>query len=135
MTNDVRPAGPAGAMLHPDLGDKTAGRARDVLDRVGDKWSLAVIHALGWGPRRFTELKRSVGGISQRMLTVTLRGLERDGLVSRTVFPVVPLRVDYELTPLGRTLVETVCALMAWSAEHADEIELARKKYDERYGA
>jgi DNA-binding HxlR family transcriptional regulator len=90
----------------------TGCRVRGILERVGDKWSLFVISCLGDGPRRFTALKRSVDGISQRMLTVTLRGLERDGIVSRTMYPVMPPRVDYELTPLGRTLLDAVGALM-----------------------
>lgn len=105
---------------------------REVLDRVGDKWSLAVINELGPGPRRFTELKRAFDGISQRMLTLTLRGLERDGLVTRTVHPVVPPRVDYELTPLGRTLLETGWGLMNWALRHRDEMDRARRLYDAR---
>jgi DNA-binding HxlR family transcriptional regulator len=80
-------------------------RAREILDRVGDKWSLYAIALLGGGTRRFTELKRGIDGISQRMLTVTLRGLERDGIVTRTQYPVVPVRVEYALTPMGRTLL------------------------------
>src|SRR5579863_2486469 len=79
-------------------------RASEVLGRVGDKWSLQVIFSLGDGARRFTDLKRGIDGISQRMLTVTLRGLERDGIVTRTMYPVMPPRVDYALTPMGRTL-------------------------------
>lgn len=111
----------------------TACEVREVLDRVGDKWSVYVIHTLGGGgTMRFSELKRSIQGISQRMLTVTLRGLERDGLVSRTVYPVVPPRVDYELTPLGETLLETVCSLVNWSEEHRADIDAARVQYDER---
>ncbi len=82
-----------------------------ILARVGDKWSVFVIMLLGDGPRRFNEIKRMVGGISQRMLTLTLRGLERDGLVTRTVFPTIPPRVDYELTDLGRGLWQPVEAL------------------------
>ncbi len=106
--------------------------ARDVLDRVGDKWSVYVIFLLGNGPRRFTELRRSIEGISQRMLTVTLRNLERDGLVSRTVYPVVPPRVDYALTRLGRTLLDTIGALVAWAEEHTGAIDRARATYDQR---
>lgn len=109
-----------------------ACEVREVLDRVGDKWSVYVIHMLGGGTMRFSELKRGIEGISQRMLTVTLRGLERDGLVSRTVYPVVPPRVDYELTPLGETLLEAVCALFNWSEEHRADIDAARIRYDER---
>jgi DNA-binding HxlR family transcriptional regulator len=110
-------------------------RAREVLDRVGDKWSMQVIHRLGGGSARFSELRRGIDGISQRMLTVTLRGLERDGLVSRTAHPVIPLRVDYALTPMGRTLLETVCSLVQWAGEHLGDIDAARAVYDARMAA
>lgn len=103
---------------------------RDVLDRVGDKWSVLIIGMLGQGPRRFSELRRAIEGISQRMLTLTLRGLERDGLVTRTVQPIVPPRVDYALTPLGATLLEPILALASWAAEHRAEIQAARERYD-----
>jgi DNA-binding HxlR family transcriptional regulator len=103
-----------------------------VLGRVGDKWSVLVIMLLGQGPRRFNELKRMIGGISQRMLTLTLRGLERDGLITRTVFPTIPPRVDYELTDLGRGLCGPVMALGGWANSHMSEIENAREKFDER---
>ena len=103
-----------------------------VLSRVGDKWSVLVIMLLVGGPRRFNELKRMIGGISQRMLTLTLRGLERDGLVTRTIFPTIPPRVDYELTELGRGLAEPVKALGQWVFEHRPEIEGAREKFDAR---
>jgi DNA-binding HxlR family transcriptional regulator len=106
--------------------------AASVLARVGDKWSVFVIVLLGNGPRRFNEIKRMVGGISQRMLTLTLRGLERDGLVTRTVFPTIPPRVDYELTDLGRGLWTPVEALGKWVAEHLAEIEDARARFDRR---
>lgn len=104
--------------------------AREVLHRVGDKWSVLVIALLGDGPQRFSELRRSIEGISQRMLTLTLRGLERDGLVTRTVFPTIPPRVDYALTRLGRTLLEPVRALSAWAEKHRQEIQDARDKFD-----
>lgn len=107
-------------------------RARDVLDRIGGKWSVHVIQLLGSGPRRFTDLRLGIDGISQRMLTVTLRALERDGLLTRTVHPVVPPRVDYALTPLGSTLVPTVRALLAWADEHLSQIDAARVAYDRR---
>lgn len=107
-------------------------RARDVLDRVGDKWSVYVISLLGDGPRRFTDLLRTIDGISQRMLTVTLRGLERDGVVTRTVYPVVPPRVDYDLTPTGHTLLATVRQLVEWADEHTGDIDAARAQYDAR---
>ena len=101
-----------------------------ILARVGDKWSVFVIMMLDGGPLRFNELKRMVGGISQRMLTLTLRGLERDGLVTRTVFPTIPPRVDYELTDLGRGLSKPVEALGKWAFDHRIEIESARAKFD-----
>ena len=103
-----------------------------VLSRVGDKWSVLIIMLLIEGPRRFNELKRMVGGISQRMLTLTLRGLERDGLVTRTVFPTIPPRVDYELTELGRGLANPVKALGQWAFEHQPQIQGARDKFDKR---
>src|SRR6202522_3061144 len=106
-----------------------------ILARVGDKWSVFIIMLLGAGPRRFNEIKRMVGGISQRMLTLTLRGLERDGLVTRTVFPTIPPRVDYELTDLGRGLSEPVIALGEWAKTHQDEIEAARSHFDEKDAA
>ncbi|MCK9903115.1 helix-turn-helix transcriptional regulator [Frankia sp. Cpl3] len=102
------------------------------MDRVGDKWSLAVVSELSAGPRRFSEVRRAVPGINQRMLTSTLRTLERDGLVSRTVYAQIPPRVDYELTGLGRTLLATVSSLIAWAASNADDIDEARRRYDAR---
>jgi DNA-binding HxlR family transcriptional regulator len=113
----------------------SACRARDVLDRVGDKWSVSVIYLLGSGTKRFTALLRGIEGISQRMLTVTLRGLERDGLVTRVVHPVVPPRVDYDLTPMGATLLSTVSELMMWADEHTGAIDAARLAYDAREAA
>ncbi len=103
---------------------------RDVLNRVGDKWSVQIVALLGSGPLRFGELKRAIEGISQRMLTLTLRGLERDGLVTRTVFPEIPPRVDYELTKLGKTLLEPIEALAAWAAQYRTAIQAARAKFD-----
>ncbi|WP_410788818.1 winged helix-turn-helix transcriptional regulator [Kribbella sp. C-35] len=103
---------------------------RQILDRIGDKWSLLVIALLDTRCMRFTELKKTIDGISQRMLTVTLRQLERDGLVSRTVHPVVPPRVDYELTPLGVTLHATIQSLVTWTETHQAEIATARARYD-----
>ncbi|MFF7457966.1 winged helix-turn-helix transcriptional regulator [Kitasatospora sp. NPDC008115] len=107
---------------------------RQILDRIADKWSLLVIALLDRGSLRFTELRREIHGISQRMLTVTLRQLERDGLVERTVHPVVPPRVEYALTPLGRTLHETVRSLVTWTETHQREIAAARAAYDARVG-
>jgi len=115
----------------PHLDSDCRGVA-SILARVGDKWSVFVIMLLGKGPRRFNELKRMVGGISQRMLTLTLRGLERDGLVTRTVFPTIPPRVDYELTDLGRGLSKPVEALGRWAMDHQTEIQAARARFDGR---
>jgi DNA-binding HxlR family transcriptional regulator len=103
---------------------------RQILDRIGDKWSLLVIALLDNESMRFTELKKTIDGISQRMLTVTLRQLERDGLVKRTVYPVVPPRVDYELTPLGVTLHATIQSLVTWTETHQSAIASARARYD-----
>ena len=114
-------------------GDVMSGcRIREILDRVGDKWSLQVIFHLGDGPQRFTGLKRSIDGVSQRMLTVTLRGLERDGIVSRTMYPVIPPRVEYALTPLGTTLLDAAGTLVSWADAHLAEVDAARAAYDAR---
>ena len=104
---------------------------RDLLDRLADKWSLLVVELLGDGTRRFSELRREIEGISQRMLTLTLRRLERDGLVRRTVHAVVPPQVDYDLTPLGATLLDAVAPLVGWTREHRDEIATSRAQYDD----
>ncbi len=117
---------------HPDPTTIDTCRARDVLDRIGDKWSVYVIGLLGDGPRRFTDLLRTIDGVSQRMLTVTLRGLERDGIVTRKVYPVVPPRVDYDLTPTGHTLLATVRQLIEWADVHTGDIDAARARYDAR---
>jgi DNA-binding HxlR family transcriptional regulator len=103
---------------------------REVLDRVGDKWSVLVIVLLGQRMHRFNELHRAIEGISQRMLTLTVRALERDGLVSRTVYATVPPRVEYELTELGRTLLVPLEALNAWALAHRGDIQAAREKHD-----
>lgn len=107
-------------------------RVGEILSRVGDKWSVLIVMLLGEGPRRFNELKRMIGRISQRMLTLSLRGLERDGLVKRTVTPTNPPRVDYELTDLGRSLRCPVHALGMWAMENLPAIERSRSEYDER---
>ncbi|TQJ92467.1 helix-turn-helix domain-containing protein [Streptomyces sp. SLBN-31] len=109
-------------------------RTRQVLDIVGDKWSLLVVRNLSQGPRRFTELKRAIDGISQRMLTVTLRGLERDGILTRTVHNVMPPHVSYELTPMGKTLRQATAPLLEWSIMHLGDIDSARARYDARPG-
>ncbi|BDZ55980.1 winged helix-turn-helix transcriptional regulator [Agromyces marinus] len=111
----------------------TGGRAiREVLDRVGDKWSLLVVATLRHRRLRFTELQRHIPGISQRMLTLTLRQLERDGLITRTVHAEVPPRVEYELTRLGTGLIEIATALGEWAIENHPRIEAARAEYDAR---
>lgn len=107
----------------------------EILSRVGDKWSVQVVVQLGEGPKRFNELRRLVTGISQRMLTLTLRGLERDGLVTRTVYPTIPPRVDYQLTDLGCSLLKTVRALGDWAIQNRDEILAARRRFDEAGGS
>ncbi|MFJ9721609.1 winged helix-turn-helix transcriptional regulator [Streptomyces sp. NPDC101209] len=107
-------------------------RTREVLDIVGDKWSLLVVRNLSQGPRRFTELKRAIDGISQRMLTVTLRSLERDGILTRTVHNVMPPHVSYELTPMGKTLRQATAPLLEWSISHLAAMDEARARYDAR---
>jgi DNA-binding HxlR family transcriptional regulator len=140
-------AGDPGAACEPDaaseMGVAAAGagavpttcRAREVLQRVGDKWSVLAIDLLGQGTMRFTELHRAIDGITARMLTVTLRGLERDGIVTRTIHPVIPPRVEYALTPMGRTLLCTIGQLVSWTDSHLPEIEAARAAYDARHRA
>jgi DNA-binding HxlR family transcriptional regulator len=102
----------------------------EVLARVGDKWTILVVSELGNGPRRFNEIRRALGSISQRMLTLTLRGLERDGLVTRTVFPTIPPKVEYELTRLGRSLLEPVSGIGLWARQNRSAIQDARKRFD-----
>lgn len=99
---------------------------RQVLDRVGDKWSLLVIAVVEAGPLRYTDLQRQVPGISQRMLSLTLRQLQQDGLITRTAYAEVPPRVEYALTPLGRGLHQIVASLIGWAAEHHDEVRAHR---------
>jgi DNA-binding HxlR family transcriptional regulator len=105
-------------------------RVGEVLARVGDRWTVLVIDELGEGSRRFNELRRGIAGVSQRMLTLTLKNLERDGLVSRTVTPSVPPRVDYALTDLGRSMLAPVRALGEWAAAHIAQMDAARDRYD-----
>ena len=118
------------AVFRHENGDCRAVNA--ILMRIGDKWSVLIVGLLGSGALRFNEIKRTVGGISQRMLTLTLRGLERDGLVTRTVTPTNPPRVDYALTELGCSLWEPVEALGAWARTHRPRIEEARQRFDEK---
>jgi DNA-binding HxlR family transcriptional regulator len=121
VTADLEPCGRSG---HPDCG------IRDVLDRVGDTWSVLVVVELASGDRRFRELQRAIDGISQRMLTLTVRRLERDGLVTRTVFPTVPAQVSYALTESGAGLTHLIKALADWSLAARPGIAAARKGYD-----
>jgi DNA-binding HxlR family transcriptional regulator len=109
--------------------------SRQVLDRIGDTWSVLIIASLADGPKRHRDLASRVGGISPKMLTQTLRGLERDGMVSRTVFPEVPPHVEYELTGLGRSLLDLVGGLQAWAEGHIGDVAQARDEYDTRNGA
>ena len=122
-------------------GEKPAGlehtpaicHAREMLVRIADKWSMYAIHVLAQeSPLRFNELKRRIAGVSQRMLTVTLRGLERDGLVRRSMYPEVPPRVEYQLTPLGETLRGIVCQVVTWTETHLPEVDSARAQFDQR---
>jgi DNA-binding HxlR family transcriptional regulator len=116
----------------PDHNSTDCRAVSSVLARIGDKWSVLIIVLLGDGTKRFNEIKRMVGGISQRMLTLTLRGLERDGLVTRTMFPTIPPRVDYELTDLGRSLWTAVEPFALWARGHVADIHRAREKFDRK---
>jgi DNA-binding HxlR family transcriptional regulator len=118
------------SVRHIAVRDTATCEIRDLLDRLADKWSLLIVELLGTGRRRFSELHREVDEISQRMLTLTLRHLERDGLVSRTVHPVVPPRVDYELTPLGHSLLAAIEPLVTWTRANRNHIATARDAYD-----
>lgn len=104
---------------------------RQALDRIADKWSVLIIGMLEDKPKRFSDLQRAIGGISQKMLTQTLRTLERDGLIKRTVYAQVPPRVDYELTPLGRTLIEPIRAIRVWAESHIKQVIAAQQAYDQ----
>jgi len=128
------PSGPVGEPAAA-VGETSACRAREVLQRVGDKWSVLAIDLLGQGTMRFTELHRAIDGITARMLTVTLRGLERDGIVTRTIHPVIPPRVEYALTPMGRTLLDTIGQLVTWTDSHLPEIQAARAAYDAEHAS
>lgn len=109
--------------------------SRRLLDRIGDRWTVLVVGTLHDGPKRFSEIQAAVDGVSQKMLTQTLRGLERDGLVTRTVFPQVPPRVDYELTHVGRSLLGPLRVLTAWATEHMSGVADAQLRYDESQAA
>ena len=101
-----------------------------LLSRIGDKWTVLVVQTLGQGSRRFNELRREIPSVSQRMLTLTLRNLERDGLVSRTVTPSIPPRVDYALTELGQSLQKPICGLATWAMDHVEDIHVAQARFD-----
>lgn len=121
-------------LSHPEVTNDCRAVSQ-VLSRIGDKWTVLVIELLGRKPMRFSELRREIGGISQKMLTTTLRGLERDGFVKRTVEPTIPPRVDYELTDMGCELLKPVSALGEWARRNGARIEEARQRYDERAGS
>ena len=104
-----------------------------LLARIGDKWTVLVVQTLANGPRRFNELRRDIPSVSQRMLTLTLRNLERDGLVSRTVTPTIPPRVDYELTELGHSLQKPICGLAQWASQNVEAIHTAQARYDSEH--
>lgn len=135
VTDSAEGAGrePPVAGHHDPLPDCAA--VKPVIARIGDKWAVLIVRMLGGGPLRFSELKRQIGGVSQRMLTLTLRGLERDGLVSRTVYPTVPPRVDYALTPLGHSLMVPIRALADWAVAHHEAIRAAQERFDRENGA
>lgn len=132
MTDPASDSDELDTTAHTVVSQASCKRIGQVLSRVGDKWSILVIMFLTNGPQRFSQIKRSVDGISQRMLTLCLRGLERDGLVKRTVYEVVPAHVEYELTPLGHSLTMPVAGLGKWVMENLDEIEKARDHFDNR---
>ena len=106
-----------------------------LLSRIGDKWTVLVVQTLADGPRRFNELRREIPSVSQRMLTLTLRNLERDGLVSRTVTPSIPPRVDYALTELGQSLQKPICGLATWALDNVDAIHAAQSRFDDERGS
>lgn len=116
----------------PDPSESNCQTTREILDLIADKWSLYIIIMLRNGPRRFNQLRRDVEGISQRMLTLTLRGLERNGLVTRTMYPTIPPRVEYELTKLSATLLTPVMGLVVWVDSNKDKIGVAQQLYDDR---
>jgi len=107
-------------------------KVRQILARIGEKWSMLVVMLLRDGPRRFNDIKRNTGGISQQMLTRTLRGLERDGMVTRTIYPTSPPQVEYRMTELGRSMSEPVLAFGRWVQEHLADVDTARHQYDQR---
>lgn len=133
MADNKKTVARAAPAKRPAAKAETRCPLRELLSRLGDKWSILIIHALAHAPgnrARFSEIKREISGISQRMLTATLRSLERDGIVTREVFPVVPPRVEYALTPLGKDLLKPVHALVTWAETNWGQIEKARASFD-----
>lgn len=122
--------GEGGVTAPAEDAERACGAMRQVLDRVGDKWSLIIVTALNHGPRRFNQLRRELDGVSQRMLTRTLRNLERDGLITRTVYPSVPPQVEYALSDLGRSLYGAVEGLLDWAGNNRAALDAARAAYD-----
>ncbi len=116
---------------HPKLTEDCQS-VSEILARIGDKWTLLIVSRLGGGPKRFSELQRSIDGISQKMLTTTLRNIERDGFCTRTVYPTIPPRVEYELTKLGRELLVPVKALAEWAISNRERLGAARREFDQR---
>ncbi|WP_085027867.1 winged helix-turn-helix transcriptional regulator [Ensifer aridi] len=123
VSEDVKPA----FVEHPPEECRAIGQ---IVDRIGDKWTVMVVGALSDGPLRFNAIMRAVGGVSHRMLTLTLRALERDGLVTRTAYATIPPKVEYELTVLGRSLIEPLRVLATWAVKHRPAMEKARAKFD-----
>src|SRR5258706_10939732 len=119
-------------MVYPSNAYVAGCPTRKILDAIGDKWTTLIILLLEHRAKRYTELLRNIEGISHKMLSQTLRNLERDGLITRTVYPEVPPRVEYELTPLGQTLIEPIAAIVRWSYDHVEEINAAQAVYDSR---
>jgi DNA-binding HxlR family transcriptional regulator len=128
----VEPCGVAKSSPPTQVDPQVEALVRDIIGKVADKWTMLILEALEeHGTLRFTQLGRTVGGISQKMLTQTVRRMEEDGLVTRTIHPVIPPHVDYTLTPLGRSLSEAFCGVWIWAEEHRDEIERARRRFAE----
>ena len=129
VPNELREAGGSQSVF------ERGSRSRCALELIADKWAVLIVYALSRGIMRHNQLHREIEGISQKMPTKTLRRLERDGVVGREVYPVVPPRVEYSLTPLGETLIRILAELCAWAEEHIEEVEAARRDYDARQGS
>ncbi|MDQ3832573.1 MAG: helix-turn-helix transcriptional regulator [Actinomycetota bacterium] len=129
VPNELREAGGSQSVF------ERGSRSRCALELIADKWAVLIVYALSRGIMRHNQLHREIEGISQKMPTKTLRRLERDGVIGREVYPVVPPRVEYSLTPLGETLISILAELCAWAEEHIEEVEAARRDYDARQGS